>query len=180
MSEKNRADGEYSGYEFYVNEYWKFCVPALERDYDDYTTMKDAIDRAIKAQAATARRKPLAIPAITRDGKRVVITGVHAGHGNVITKPIISRYGNGLVPDVPWLAEAIAELERVRKRERHIIAMLDRFKIDTDAGYSFRLEQYAEQVAKVEASAAAVLKSAETTNFEKAMQATPIPKKVQF
>lgn len=168
------AKGEIGGVEFHVDNRWRFCV--FDRAYDTYKEMCEAIERKEKADEAIARRK-VNLSVLTRDGKEVKITGVHAGNGTVITKPKVDlgRHGDTCYPVVPWIAEALEEVAILSRRVAQLRSILRKFSVDTSRDWRFRPGDHSQQIDKLEASHANLLKRANATSLAEQKQEEPLP-----
>lgn len=117
----------------------QFLLVATENTYESLKAARDARERFESQQKKIAR---LSLPGIaTRiepygDGVAkitdLVITGVHAGNGNVTTSPRIDGYSRGdLYPDHPNIRRLIAYVSRVTKHERAMREKLRSLQLDT-------------------------------------------------
>lgn len=165
MAEVNRADGKYHDTEFYVNQYWQFCVPELDRVFADYETMTTAIDNKAKELEA-ARREKMSIACITKDGKKVTLTGIHAGHGGFLTTPKIEKFSNDTVlyPDCSLVASAMLFRDGLENQLERANAALKLLAVNNfDSGWGSHKQQlvHATEVSRVKKELAAIVKRCE-------------------
>lgn len=180
MTKQAKATGKCLGEEFFINDYWQFEVPSLDRHYKTYDDMKSAIERLQAAKKAAERKRPIAIPCITDQRQRVIVTSIHAGHGHLVCKPKVDGSYRTFYVDVPWIMGALEEMARLNARERHIREALKRFSINGRSPYGFSVDQLAERTAQVVGAAEKALKAAEKTNLDDALARTDPPKKCDF
>lgn len=148
--EAPKADGEYEGVAFYVNEYWKFEVPDLNRNFDSYEKMCAAITASAK-QVVAAKRRKLNLAGVDAKGRKYIVTGVHSGHGKLLTSPAQERFGGReIYADTPLVAQALAEKRRLDCDLARVNKLLDAHRFRPFDGYSFTPSQHESAVAKIE------------------------------
>lgn len=168
------------GIEFEVTEQWKFHVLSLEKTWDTYAEMRAGIEAAQKAIAASKREK-LSLPVInTTDGKEFVITGIHAGHGSLVTIPKKERFGPRieLVPREPWLLSAIAEMHQLRERADKIDSVIDEFQIQEPD--RFNVADHANHVAALRKKFDEMTAKAKKTTLEKELAKLKEDKPIRY
>lgn len=149
--ENNRADGVYAGVEFYVDRWWKFVVPALAREFDNFESMKTAIDGNAKELAAAARRR-LSIPVLDGHGDPVLLTGIHAGHGGFLSTPAVTSHTYQIFPDCELSRALFAEVDRLTFEIKHARKALKTIEVSKfEAGYGAKRWEliHAEEVGRV-------------------------------
>ncbi len=174
--DKPKASGTYQSVEFEIGDGWRFFVPDLDRWFDDYKSMTEAIDRAGKTVAAAKRRK-VSISAVTEDGKKFEVTGVHSGHGSLITKPKIERFGSGdLYADTPLVKEAFSEKRRLQSDLRRVCTLLRSFRMNRERNYrEFDPTQHDAEIKRIE-KVSAEAESAARTPLAAALKKVKIKK----
>ena len=182
MSNENKvnATGQYHDVQFVIDPYWQFHVPSLQRTYDTYRQMTEAIDRVADTEKA-AKKKKVALECFTSKGTSVTITGVHSGNGNLTTKPVVDRFDRDeFYPNVEWIADALKQIRQLKKQAEHIRDAIGDFKIYYHAPYPFYEGSHLKQVESIEADYGGKKKAAEKTNLEKQLKDTPIPKDIEL
>lgn len=166
MSNENRADGEYSGTEFYITKYWKFIVPALDREFADYESMTTAIDSKIK-DIESSRREKMSIACLTMNGAKVTLTGIHAGHGGFLTSPKLEKFSNdrAIYPDCQLVRDAIKRRDDITASLNMIDDALKSLaveKFDPGYGHNRKLLVHQDEVNRVKMSLADIAKQCES------------------
>lgn len=145
-----RITGEYFGLPFHIDRFWKFCVPDLDKNFTDYESMKSAIERDMKRVKAAKNRK-VSIEAIDNSGKKVTVTGVHAGHGHLITSPKRDRYDCGeLYVSTKLVVEAMKERSRLEYDISAVKGLLDAHRLDHRGYRSFDMSMHEGELRRLE------------------------------
>ncbi len=170
MSEKEiNATGKCLGYDFVMTQWWRFRVPELDNEWDTYEKMKEGIERVVQVQAK-AKRKVLDIDAMDEKGGLGKITGIHAGHGQVVTKP--REFGSdgwrrrALYPPVEWIVQAIKRRKQIKADLPVVEAVLSRFRLRLPGESDFNPEKFHDHFEATEKECAAKLKAASKTTLE--------------
>lgn len=103
---------KYGGIEITVGAdgYWRFTLDGEEEQRGSKAEAIDRIDKWQKAQEAQKRQR-VNLPCIAADtGKRVVITGVHAGSGKLLPSDATGK----LIADTPEAAAAYEVFVKAR------------------------------------------------------------------
>jgi hypothetical protein len=161
-TKEKRPGGTCNGLEFVMTEYWKFEVPSLAKQFDTYEVMREAIERSQKEIEAASRQKlNIAAIADTRDKQvRAVITGVHAGHGQLISKPKFERFDRpDFYPDVPLVSLALAEERRLDIEKEEVSRVLKALKLNCDKYRSFAPSMHAGEISRIEKKVAGAIKN---------------------
>jgi hypothetical protein len=180
MPDQNKADGECQGVDFYVDEYWKFRVPSLDRSYDSYKQMADALERHSK-EIVAAKRAKLNLPVICSEGESRAIVGIHAGNGSLTIKPKQVKYSRlgRLYPDLPWIRQSLEKMKGLRDEAEKIEAALGHVALDLHRNtYRFDPSMHAGEVQRIEKEHAAKTKAAEATTLAKLLE-KPV-KRIRF
>ena len=139
-----KGRGEVQGLAFFVTDLWQFYVPDLNKSFPSYDEMELAILREEK-KIKQARKVKLNLPVVTRSGNEYTITGVHAGHGTVLTTPPLKEEGRYSRPSMyvktPWMRQAIGELAEAQARVKRIFAVISPFKIEEKQNSSWGEKQ---------------------------------------
>lgn len=177
---KNRADGECCGIEFFVDEFWNFKVPSLDKRFDSFEQMKAYLGANQKALLATKREK-LKIAALDREGNKVTITGVHAGHGGLTTSPKTDTY-TSLYPETKLTQAAIAEANRLQADLGHIEEFLktQSFKTNRDHYNRWDISQHSDEIKRIKAVVVKAENVSNTNSLKEALASTLKPKKLRF
>ena len=128
---EGRPSGTCHGVEFYLDAYWKFVVPALDRSFENYEAMKTAIEGSKKVlEAATRRRTNIAV--VTKSFVQATVTGLHAGNGSLIVTPKLGgRYSMPRVyVDCPLAREVITLHAEAVDREHRIGQLVGLFVLE--------------------------------------------------
>lgn len=150
MSEKVKAEGVCLDMEFLLDRNWRFHVPDLNREFADYESMKTAIEGSA-AKVQSAKRRKLNVAAVTEDGKKLLVTGVHAGHGGLITTPKRERFSSGEVyVDTPLVAKALAEYRRLNHDIQRVEALLKTHDLVSHSYRQFDLSQHEPEIKRIE------------------------------
>jgi hypothetical protein len=177
MSDKPKASGVCLDLEFYIDEYWKFIVPDLDGTYDSYAKMREGIERSHKKIVAAKKRK-LNIVAVDESSRRFTVTGVHSGHGKLITSPAQERFSRSrrLYFDTPLVAAALAEKRRLGFDLSKVDALLDKHEVKSYDGYSFKPEMHDAAVRRIEKAQAETEKIRDKPLMEAlaGIKATPV------
>ena len=164
--EKPMAEGECLGVDFVVESDWRFFVPDLNRHFKCYEDMRESIERNQKTVVAAKKRK-LSISAVDSKGKKYLVTGVHSGHGKVLTQPAITGYGRQNVYfDTPLISAALAEKRRLDFDLAKVEKLLDFHKVKSHDGYSFNPSQHESCVVAIEKGHAKALAIADKPLLE--------------
>lgn len=144
-SEKTwKLRGEVLGLDFFINAYWNFEVPDLNKTFSSYKEMEQAVEREEK-KIKQAKRVKLNLPVITQSGREYTITGVHAGHGTVLTSPQLEEEGRrgtkNIYVKTPWMKQAMEELAEARSRYELIESVIAQFKIEEKQNSSWGTRQ---------------------------------------
>lgn len=172
MSEKLKASGKYHDIEFELDGRWRFRVPDLDKEFDSYMAMTEAIDRNAKFVVAAKRRK-LNIPAVTEGGDKLLVTGVHSGHGHAITNPKRERYDDDFYPDTPLVAESLKERRRLASDAERVEVLLDGFNLRYKNYRSFDSSQHGAEVERLKKIAAKAEAAARTPLAEALKKVKP-------
>lgn len=171
------GSGTYNGSDFHVDQFWMFCVPDLDKRFDSYQKMKDAIDGAAARIAATKKAK-LNLPVLSPSGVETVIVGVHSGHGGALTKPKVDLgHGDAAYPNLPWIRQAIERSRELELESRHITEALRAVRFGAK-GYGYaKSDEYDGTPEGLEKLYHAKLAKANATSLEELLKKTPKPRK---
>jgi len=161
----------FRGKDITLTAYWKFAVDGFDRKFDSMSDAETAIANAEKA-VASAKKKKISVACITPTGQSVTLTGLHAGNGHPTTMPTVKtgwRSGS-LLPDVPWLHEAIAEKAAAETRASNIGSVLFKFSYDAAPHYGWSSDKYEDALTAMENGLAKLRKKAEATNLAAEMK----------
>lgn len=147
-SNEVRIEGTCLRVAFHVDRYWKFQVPDLDRAFNSYEDMKAAIERNSK-HAETAKRRKVSIPFVNEKGKKGIVTGVHAGHGGLISKTKTDRWNKAYM-DTPLVARAMAEMRRLQSDMSRVKVLLNKHLLNDDGYRSFCPEMHEDEVKRIE------------------------------
>lgn len=114
----------YNGSTIKLTYHWRFQVDDLDKSFDSRAEAEAAIDRNA-AKIRSHKKVKLDLPVLTFDGKAVSISGIHAGNGNLTTKPQTKVYSNELVPNAGWLPEAIKAYHEAKQLAGRIRKLLE-------------------------------------------------------
>lgn len=172
---------EYKGRKITVTDELRFKVTGLDETFNDRESAEHAIDLLIKNEAELQRVK-MNIPVLAspEEGKfeprQSVITGMHAGHGKILTKPVI---GGGyrrdeLYPDVGWLDAALKQQAMLQNQVKRIDKVLSKFSIvSPHSTYHFDKGALVTYLAKLAKECASKKKTAESTNLSEELEKIP-------
>lgn len=149
----------------------EFNVKELDKNYPSYAQAKEAIERADKATNAVAKKK-LSIACVNDEGEPITITGIHTGHGHLLTVPKIDSYRNSyLYPDVAWIKEAIERKRKTDEESNRLLGAINEFRLSWDGGgWRWDVSKYPSEIERLERVMAELKKSAEKTNLASAMK----------
>jgi hypothetical protein len=145
---ENRADGTCEGMEFYIDNFWRFVVPGLDKYFKSHDEMREAIEREGKKIAAAQKRK-VSIAGITEKGVEVVVTGVHAGHGGLITSPKTDKHIDVYV-NTPIAKAAREELRRLQSDVERVEFLLEMHKLNEGNYRTFNPSMHESDIRRIE------------------------------
>jgi hypothetical protein len=142
MSKTANFDLSYKGYPIGIDSQGRFVV-TLEEDGDEketrvndtYEGLKAAIDRWDGQKEKLKKAKFEAVALIDENGAARTLTGLHAGHGRIITKPPADRYSqDGVFLDCNAGRKAVAEVIRLNEELGRAEAWRSLFRINPEPG----------------------------------------------
>lgn len=129
---------EYEGHVICCTSFGIF-VTELDDDEEDADTLddlKDKIDKFLDSKKRAAKRPPTAIACVSAEGKKTVVTGIHARRGTLLMKPEIShRMFDGLADvflDCPKANKLIDEHKELNRRLEAVQKELAKLEIVAD------------------------------------------------
>jgi hypothetical protein len=110
---------EYGGFEISMDSHNFFVVKWDSEDlgrFESYAKAVSAIDERLKKQERLSRVK-CSLAMITEDRRsKLTVTGIHSGHGGLITTPRMGRPGGELYLDHPKVISILDGLDDANKR----------------------------------------------------------------
>jgi hypothetical protein len=148
--------------DFHLDQFWRFEVPELDRTFDTYEAMKAAIEASYKGVQAANRRK-VNIAAISENGKKFLVTGVHAGHGKLITSPKQERFGrDDLFVETKLVTQALAEKRRLQHDVARVDGLLKLHRLDYHGYRTFHISMHDSEIKRLEKVVASATKLKDT------------------
>lgn len=186
-----KTTGECLGIEFFIDEFFKFVLIKEqvdpdsdehgEKQFDSYAEMQTYIENQQKTVVANKRVKISEPALIVSDDDddtlmQVTITGLHSGHGKVITSPKPQgrrRWrDNRLYPDVPIMHDLFKRLRQANYDTAVANAALAMFEFPTqDRDGCGEIEHHGQAVRKLERELKAITAKASKADLQKIIQA---------
>lgn len=105
------------------------------KEYGDVESAKNAIDAREKSRAATNRKKTK-LRCVSESGQEYWITGIHAGHGNLILNPPLERYSSEkLLPYTEPLKALTVGIKALQDRANDLTSVISQFRLIKQGGW---------------------------------------------
>lgn len=129
----------------------------VKQSLDGFDTLweaKDVIDSKLRL---LAKKEPLNLAALSREGIPVTITGIHLGTRVILTKPALDRDLPGRIYlDHPHIREQLARIKAIQEESTAIMDEISVYRIETSYGYGrMEVEEYEGYIKQLKESYAA-------------------------